>query len=176
MIYTQTIIKTVALSLISLMLLNACQQENPKQEKTQNINDLEKKLFETKKGVIDRKEAANMIHTYIQYVDAFPSDSMSAKYLFKAADVSLNSFHSQQSIDLFNRILKEYPDYSKTPQALFLKAFTFENYLQNLDSAKKNYQLFLERYPNNAFANDAQLSLQNLGKSPEEIIQEFNNN
>ncbi|NOR87002.1 MAG: tetratricopeptide repeat protein [Bacteroidales bacterium] len=144
------------------------------EEKSNNIHIMESQLFEEKKGVIDKKEAANMIHAYLQYVDAYPSDSLSATYLFKAADVSINAFHSDQSIMLFNRVIAEYPNYEKTPQALFLKAFTYENYLLKLDSAKANYELFLEKYPQHPFANDAKISVQNLGKSPEDIIRAFN--
>ncbi len=166
--------KTTALLILILMVLSSCQNEsNPKQEQINAINITEKKLFETQHGVIDKKEAANIIHQYVKYVDQHPKDSISPYYLFKAADVSINTFHSYSSIELFNRLLSEYPDFEKAPQALFLKAFTFENYLLQLDSAKSEYELFLSKYPNHAFANDAQMSLDNLGKSPEEIVKGF---
>lgn len=138
------------------------------------IQSLEKKLFEEKEGVINKKEAANMIHLYLEYVKENPQMEKAPIYLFKAADVSINVFHSEQTIELFNRLLQEYPKYEKAPQALFLKAFTFENYLNQIDSAKVNYEMFLKKYPNNDFANDAQVSLDNLGKTPEEIIKSFN--
>jgi len=164
--------KAILLILLSTLTFFSC-KPNIRQEKISRINELEKTLFETKKGVIDKKEASNMIYAYTQYANAFPGDSASVNYLFKAADVSINTFHSQQTIALFNRILNDYPNYSKAPQALFLKAFAFENYLSQLDSAKANYTLFLQKYPNHPFANDAQISLDNLGKTPEEIIKEF---
>jgi TolA-binding protein len=165
-------ISAILMILFSSIVIFSC-QPNQRQEKIDRIHKLEKTLFETKKGIIDKKEASNMIYAYTQYADAFPHDSASANYLFKAADVSINTFHSQQTIALFNRILTDYPNYSKAPQALFLKAFTFENYLSQLDSAKVNYSLFLKKYPHHPFANDAQISLDNLGKTPEEIIKEF---
>ncbi len=115
-----------------------------------------------------------MIHLYVDFADTYPKDSISPYYLFKAADVSVNTFHSDESIALFNKLLKNYPDFEKAPHALFLKAFTYENYLHQLDSAKASYQLFLAKYPNHAFANDAKISLDNLGKTPEEIIEGFN--
>ena len=164
--------KIIFTILSSIILFTSCQPDD-KQIITNNINDLETRLFETKKGVINTKEAANMIHAYISYVDTYPTDTMSAKYLFKAADVSINTFHSQESIKLFDRLLNEYPNYGKTPHALFLKAFTYENYLGLTDSAQKYYQIFIEKYPNHIFTNDAQLSLQNLGKTPEEVIRGF---
>ena len=162
----------LAISFAGLLMLTSCQTDK-KQQLSEQINSLEKTLFENKKGVIDKKEAANMIYTYLQFVDTYPKDSESPKYLFKAADVSINTFHSAESINLFDRIIKDYPEYEKVPQALFLKAFTYENYLTEVDSARKYYELFLEEYPNHVFSNDAQISLQNLGKTPEEIIREF---
>ncbi len=137
------------------------------------INALEKKLYEEQNGVINKKDAANMIHLYMSYVKDNPQNSKAPEYLFKAADVSINSFHSEQTIRLFNQLIKDYPDYEKAPQALFLKAFTYENYLNQMDSAKVSYQLFLEKYPSHSFANDAEVSLNNLGKSAEEIIKSF---
>jgi len=164
--------KVIFIILGSIILFSSCQPDE-KQLVTQKINNLETRLFETKNGIINNKEAANMIYAYIQFVDAYPADTMSPKYLFKAADVSINTFHSNESIKLFDRLIKEYPNYDKTPHALFLKAFTYENYLGQIDSAKKYYQLFIEKYPQHPFTNDAQLSLQNLGKTPEEVIRGF---
>lgn len=168
------VLSTVFLLIIA-SLLSSCQTD-PGSDLEAQIKDVEKQLFETKNGVIDKKEAANIIHLYTQFADQHPQNEKSPQYLFKAADVSINSFHSDATVKLFNRILKEYPDFEKAPQALFLKAFTYENYLMNLDSARVSYTLFLEKYPNHNFANDAQVSLNNLGKSPEEIIKSFNQN
>lgn len=170
---TNKIFKISFISIFSLFVFFSCKPD-ARQEKTERINELETSLFEEQKGIINKKEAANMIHAYIQYVDTFPGDTISPYYLFKAADVSINTFHSEQSIKLFNRLLNEYPNFSKAPQAIFLKAFTYENYLQQIDSAEVSYKLFLTKYPKHAFANDAKISLLNLGKSPEDIIRDFN--
>lgn len=159
--------------LLLVAVFSSCEQSEYDQLSSQ-ISDMEKLLFEDKAGVIDKKEAANMIQYYVKFTDTFPEDEKSAEYLFKAADISINVFHSQNTIKLFDRVIKEYPNYEKAPQALFLKAFTYENYLNNMEMAKINYQLFLKKYPDHSFANDAQVSLTNLGKSPEEIIKAFN--
>jgi len=159
--------------LIASIIFIACKNEKNNDLEGQ-IQRLEKKLFDEKDGVINKKEAANMIHLYLAYVKEDPNSDKAPAYLFKAADVSINTFHSDQTIKLFNQLLHDYPNYKKAPQALFLKAFTFENYLNQTDSARANYELFLKKYPNHDFANDAQVSLNNLGKTPEEIIKAFN--
>lgn len=160
-------------TLILFALIVACNNE-PKNDLESQISDLENQLFEQKDGVINKKEAANMIHLYLAFVKENPQSEKAPEFLFKAADVSINAFHSEQTIRLFNQLIEDYPGYEKVPQALFLKAFTFENHLNEMDSAKANYELFLEKYPEHSFANDAQVSLLNLGKTPEEIIKSFN--
>lgn len=159
--------------LLLVAVFSSCQQ-NERDQLLSQISGMEKQLFEDKMGVIDKKEAANMIQYYVKFVDTYPKDEKSAEFLFKAADISINVFHSQHTVKLFDRVITEYPNYEKAPQALFLKAFTYENYLNKMELAKKNYQLFLSKYPEHSFANDAQVSLNNLGKSPEEIIKAFN--
>lgn len=162
-----------SLIVLSVLFLPSCQQSEENNIENQ-IKDLEKKLFEQKDGVISKKDAANIIHLYLTFVKENPKSEKAPDYLFKAGDVSINVFHSKQTIQLFNQLLAEYPQFEKAPQALFLKAFTFENYLNEIDSARANYELFLQKYPKHTFANDAQVSLSNLGKSPEEIIKSFN--
>lgn len=172
MINTMQRLKMTLAIFSSFFILLSCQPDE-KQLLVTKINDLEKTLFENKKGIIDTKEASNMIHAYKEFADQYPQDTMSPKYLFKAADVSINTFHSVQTVKIFDRIITEYPDFEKVPQAMFLKAFTFENYLNDIEKAKKYYLEFIAKYPDHPFTNDAQISLQNLGKSPEEIIKAF---
>lgn len=161
-----------AIIFLFLVSMVSCDSE-PGNDLEAQINALEKQLYEQQNGVINKKDAANMIHLYTTFVKDHPQSEKAPEYLFKAADVSINSFHSEQTIKLFNQLIQNYPDYKKAPQALFLKAFTYENYLNQLDSAKVTYELFLEKYPGHSFANDAEVSLNNLGKSPEEIIKAF---
>ena len=52
-------------------------------------------------------------------------------------------------------------------------AFTLDNDLQRHEEAKELYESFLEKYPDDDFADDTQFLLQNLGKTDEEIIQSF---
>jgi hypothetical protein len=56
---------------------------------------------------------------------------------------------------------------------LFLKGFVYENYLKNMDLAKKNYLLYIEKYPEGDYVKDARMSINNLGKTPDQMIMEF---
>ena len=56
---------------------------------------------------------------------------------------------------------------------MFFKAYIYENQIKNLEKAKEIYLQFIEKYPNDDFAKDAKIALQNLGKSPEQMVREF---
>ena len=163
--------------LFALLLsqLTSCKPD-PKTSSLEQIKTLEKKLFDEKNGVIDQVEAANIIALYTNFSETWPEDAQSQEFLFKAADVSLNVFHTQETISLLNKYIQLYPKSEKAPQALFLKAFAYENYFSDIDNARASYEQFLKQYPTHELAQDAQISLDNLGKSPEDIIKSFQQN
>jgi len=152
------------------ILIIACQ--SPRQDSIENIKATELEIF-SENGMIDRNRVDELIETYTGFADDFPEDTLAPDYLFKAGDIAMNTNRSRQAIRSYDRIIKEYPDYRKTPEALFLKGYVYENNLGRLDKAKEIYETFLEMYPDNEFADDAEVSLKYLGKSPEELIEIF---
>ena len=54
-----------------------------------------------------------------------------------------------------------------------MKGYVYENEIGDLNAAKKIYEDFIAKYPDDEFADDAAVSIKNLGKSPEELIKEF---
>ena len=56
---------------------------------------------------------------------------------------------------------------------MFLIAFTLDDGLKQFDEAKIAYEAFIGKYPNDPFADDAQFSLNNLGKDINELIDQF---
>lgn len=141
-----------------------------------SIDSMENKLYNSQDVQISKEDATNLIALYEQYADEFPDDTLAPVYLFRASDLSMNLQRPNETIELFNALLSNYPDYEKTPSVLFLKAFVYEDQLRDLENAKIYYEEFLEKYPNSDFADDAEMSLKNLGKTPEELILEFEKN
>jgi len=164
-------IKVFALFILAGVILFAC--SNPQQEATEQIIALEDALFSEEGNMNNLDKAIELINQYISYADQFPEDSNSAEYLFKAADIGMNINKGELAIDLYNRIIQTYPNFRKAPECLFLKAYVYENNLGQLNKARVFYQEFIDKYPDNDFADDAEISIQNLGKSPEELIREF---
>ncbi len=117
-------------------------------------------------------EAANATRlAYMNYVDAFPKDTVkSPSYLFKAAEISRALKEHQQSIDLMERMAVAYPHHDKVPHARFLIGFIYETDLKDYEKAKQHYDIFIEKYPKHPLADDVEFSLQHIGLTPEEII------
>lgn len=114
-----------------------------------------------------------LLAAYLDFAGEIRDSASAPSYLFKAAELSLALDKVQQSLELFNRIIYQYPSYSRVPECLFLMGFIYENHLQNFGKAKEIYESFILRYPDHEFADDAALSIQNLGKTPEELVREF---
>jgi outer membrane protein assembly factor BamD (BamD/ComL family) len=157
--------------MLAVAIFTACssKQENLKTE----IKTLEDVLFADANKMIDKAKARELIDKYVQYGDEFPESQEAPQMLFKAGDMSMNLNMPKKAIEIFDRIMNNYSDYEKNPQCLFLKGYIFENSMGDLNSAKRIYEEFLQKYPDDEFADDAEVSIKNLGKSPEELIKEF---
>jgi outer membrane protein assembly factor BamD (BamD/ComL family) len=160
------------LSIIAVLFI-AVSCTSPKEKSKAAIKEKEDQLFGAENKMVDRVKAKELIELYTGFADQYPDDADTPELLFKAGDMSMNLNMGRQAIQIFDRIMNTYPDFEKVPQCLFLKGYIYENELGDLDSAKKIYEEFLQKYPDDEFADDAEMSIKNLGKSPEELIKEF---
>lgn len=165
--------KILSVVLVTVLLI-ACTSQQANQEA--QIQEQEDSLFSDENKMVDKQRANDLIASYLEYSNSFPESTKSPEFLFKAGDMAMNLNMPQKAIEVFNRIINEYPDYEKAPQCLFLKGYVYENNMNNLREAKRIYEEFLLKYPNDEFADDAEVSIRNLGKSPEELIKEFEEN
>ncbi len=164
--------RKVILLLSALSFFNACNMKSAKLK--EEIEKKEKSFTEdSQKGNYDTAVINSLLRDYETYSSSFPDDTTGAMYLFKAADFYRYLHQPLRSIELYKKVYKQYPGLSKRPMALFIQGFVFENDLQNLHAAKGIYETFLREYPNHPMAKDVTITLANLGKSPEEIMQGF---
>jgi tetratricopeptide (TPR) repeat protein len=145
-----------------------------------NVNWLDSALISMKKRfVIDstQKIDRELAMRYAFVADGAASvrndPEKSPILLLKAAEAAIAADNSIKAITIFDRFLATWPGSPKAPQAAFMRAFTLENNLNDLPNAKIAYQDFLKKYPKDDFADDAQMALKNLGKSPEDLVKEF---
>ncbi len=164
--------------IISVVLLASC-STNINNETNEEVNLLdsikhyENVLFNNNSNRINVEDAKKLAGFYENYAIEIENDSLTPSFLFKAADINMNMNRPENAIGCFTTILEKYPTNINAPSALFLTAFIYDDQLADYKNAEKYYKLFLEKYPDNDFTDDAEISLKNLGKTPEQLIEEF---
>ncbi len=160
-----------AACLIILTFLAACQSGPSKEKMTASIQELEKEIGASGQPPPDKLDSLQA--ELNAFVEAFPKDSLSVNYLSKAGEIARIQRQYEEAISIFDKIEKNYPNTKAAAAAMFMKAFTLDNDLKKLEEAKAAYEAFIQKYPNDDFTDDAQYLLKNLGKSPEELVKEF---
>jgi len=137
------------------------------------IVDFGNRLMNDSTNRIDYRVANDFIGLCEINALMLPKESNSPDYLHKAGETarSLRSF--PKALEIYDWITNKYPNHPKAAQALFLKAFTYDNDLKKPEEARALYTEFLQKYPNDDFADDTKFLLENLGKNDEEIINSF---
>ena len=174
---------------ISVLVLSACggQESQDAEGKStsyvpvdkMNIKNLEKEIEKREKALnmddksMDKYKARDLMEAYAAYGERFPNYENAADRMFKAGELAMGLGHKVQAIKYFEKVYNEYVDYEKRPYALFMKAFVLENQAMQYDEAKKTYEQFIAEFPTHEMVDDAEYSIKNMGKSPEELIREF---
>jgi len=138
----------------------------------EKISQLEKNMFNADWS-LNVDKGRELVAAYCQYVDENPESEKSETYLFKAVDVSMNLPDVDKTFEIIDKFLAKYPNNSRAPQVMFTKALIYDDNLRDYDKARKCYEMFIEKYPDHELVRDAEASLRNLGKTPEELIKEF---
>jgi outer membrane protein assembly factor BamD (BamD/ComL family) len=154
-----------------IAVLSGCKPSREKSVVT--INSLETRLFSPNTAGFDKVKADSLLAAYESFMSRFPEDSLTIKFTFKAANLAMTVGDAAKSVALFDKFMEKYPDHPKARVSMFFKAYIYENQIKNLDKAKEVYLQFIEKYPTGDFSSDARLALKNLGKSPEQMMQEF---
>ena len=110
---------------------------------------------------------------YRDYISANPRDSVTAEYLFKAADLSVGVGNPENSITYIDRLITDFPNFRKAAEMMLFKGFLYEVHLNNHAEAVKAYQAMIERYPNHRLTNDARAAIDNLSLSEEELLEKL---
>jgi len=152
------------------MLLIGCGQS--KEKMLNEITEKEKPFF-SNVPVTDTVKINEMVSLYTRFADKFSDDSLSPVFLYRAAGLQMNSGKNEAALTSLDKIIKDHSDFAKLPEAYFLKAFIYDNNIKNLKKAREAYLDFIQKFPDNELADDAQASIKNLGKTPEQIINEI---
>lgn len=159
---------------LCILLIGGCTQAPDKNP----VQQLEESYSALTSGQGTREEIeqvrTDLIDAYVQYVDAYPEDSSAVTYLDAAATLHASQpAESREAIGLFDRILQEYPEASRAPEALFMKAYILNNNLKAYDEARGFYEAFLKAYPDHGLAGSARDELETMGIPFEEIVESW---
>jgi len=160
----------IALLITALFSCN----HNVKQDADINkIKNLESALYSDSTKSVKMSVANDLIMAYAKYATTYPNDTLSAEYLFRAGELSRAVNMGRQAILYYDKITYSFPKYRKVAYCYFLEGFVYENQMNDILNAKKYYNLFITKFPTHPLVKDAKVLIENLGKSPEELIKSF---
>ena len=150
-----------------------CKSE--KKKLAEQIEANEKIMLNDTTKMMNEKIAREEVDLYKQYAEKFPDDTVSARYLFRAADVAHGLRSNREALDLYAAFMVKYPNHPKAAAALFLIAFMYDNDMHQPEVAKAKYRQFLEKYPQHNLSPSAKAALDQLesGLTDEELVKMF---
>jgi tetratricopeptide (TPR) repeat protein len=165
------------LAMIALVIFTACSGEsrtenNEKNQLVTSIDSLEQAFFGNEMS-IDKDLAAKLLQSYIKFTDTYPMDEHSADYLYKGAGIARGVRLYSRALEMYTRILSDYPDFPKTVETYFLVAFTYDNDIKDVEAARTAYNVVIEKFPQHEFAEQARERLKTIDMSDEELIELF---
>ncbi|MCF8461356.1 MAG: tetratricopeptide repeat protein [Flavobacteriales bacterium] len=166
-------------SLISIGLFACKEPAKPLTESEKTlamIDSLETVLFADSEAPADPKAGMTLVRSYAKFYQLSEKDSLAVDMLFKAGEVSMGIGQGNLAVKYFRTITEEHSAFHKAPEALFLSGFCEENINKDTAQARYFYETFITSFPNHKLAQDAQFSIQNMGKSDEDLIRMFEEN
>jgi len=130
-------------------------------------------VFSCQPKVSDNKKPKEVSVLYKEYAVKYPEDSVSVKYLFKAAQVEVGLGESLVAIHTLDTLINRYPNAEIIPNVLQFKAFIYDDRLDRVNKAAAALDIIIEKYPDCDIIDNVKAYKETLGKSPEEIILEM---
>lgn len=166
-------ISRFVIAIVLVVAVTSCQP--PQMKLRDAIANAEAQITADSLGEIPVAKGDSLVNMYIGYTEEYKDDTICADYFFRAAELSMKIGKPSHAVDFYGRI-QRFPNYRKTARALFMQGFVSENNLHDLDAAKSYYHKFLMQYPNHPLVGDVKIMLENIGLTPEQLMQRFQAN
>lgn len=153
--------------------VKAIQSKEERQSEIASMEQEVARLIRSERSDLLDAKADRLLKRYRDYIGANPRDSVTAEYLFKAADLSVGIGRYQAAINHLDRLNSDFPSFRKNVEMWLFKGFIYETYLNDHAKAVKTYQTIVDRFPNHRLAADARASIENLSMSQEEMLEKF---
>ncbi|MEL6357812.1 MAG: tetratricopeptide repeat protein [Bacteroidota bacterium] len=156
---------------VLVVLFSACSPSI--EERRDSLDKLFQQLADANTGRLNEEAAKTYLSAAQILAKDYPTDTSAALPYYKAAEVARALGQSKTALEIYQQVIEQYPGFHKVPEARFMLAFTYDEDLNDLTSAKAAYEQFIQLHPEHTFADDAEMLLRNLGKSDEEILREL---
>ena len=125
------------------------------------------------------KKYAEALTDYKLVIEEYSSSDFAAKSLMRVGSMYQmflvpnvqGDESNKKAVEYYRDLYKNFPKSEDAPKALFMSGFILANNLNKFDEAKLTYQTFLEKFPKHELAPQIKMELENLGKTPEEILE-----
>ena len=155
------------LSLLILLLVVGCASKKT-----------DKELFDEAQKNLKENKMAEAVTAFDKIATEYSDSKLAPEALSQLAAIYQNKMDKsisekenlEKSVSIFKKLHDEYPKSEYAPTGLFMAAFISANELNKYDEATALYKQFLQEYPENDLAASARAELDNMGKSPEDIL------
>ncbi len=168
--------KIIARLFTLLIILFACNQNNEQRNTDlDELNNLKEDFFQNVRiNMSDPEKAPQLAEKYEHFLATYPKDSLCPSLYMELGGLYLNFLGDpERAIQTYLKIKENYPKNKRVPESLFVIADIYHDYLKDYKEAGIYYKMVIDEYPENHLASQAQILLDNLGKSPEQLLQDI---
>ena len=119
----------------------------------------------------DPATADQAVAHFTAFLERFSQAPQAPEALRKLAGLAQQQGKMQEAIGHYERVVAEYPDSGHGDEAQFMIAFIYEEYIRDLEEARRAYRRVIENYPDSELAVSARHLLPNVGRAPQEWVQ-----
>ncbi|MCS7298151.1 MAG: hypothetical protein RMK19_04880 [Bacteroidia bacterium] len=160
----------------SSILIWGCSPHLPEQDEIEKLRQRVRVLLNThgSQSSAFMSTALELARVEENFIRRYPNHPEVPCLLIEAAEIYGTYFgDAQKAVTLLREVDRRFRQKSPlAPKALFYEAFLYETMLKDTATARHRYEDFLQFYPDHELAKDARLSLQNLGKPLDKVLEE----
>lgn len=170
------LIKFVLLFFVVSSLLISCQLNNTNVVNSRDVlvDSIQKMEADLHSDIeVDADKGQKMIAMYLNYSSRYRKDSLSPEYLFRAAEIAMNTEKPIDACSYLYRIEQQYEDFDKMPAVIYMLGFVNQNMIGDKENAEAYYQKFLDQYPNHSRAEEVAIILNSIHIDDIDLVREF---
>jgi len=175
--------RIIALFSLITTVFVSCSSDSPVQQRALSNAEMKEQLngkIDSLEGVMEKNNlmleddllVSSLLQSYIKYTEMYPADfEFTPEYLYKSAALSRAIDLPIKAIKIYDKILKDFPNWEKAPEVAFLQAFTYDEDLKEAQLAKEAYEEVIAKYPEDYWAVQAEQRLSTVEMSDEELLE-----